>query len=82
MEPRVEVDFVVYGTKQFAAIEVKNSDRVRPADLRGLKAFREDYPECSPLLLYRGAEKLEIDGIRCWPVDQFLPNLKPSFWPL
>ena len=77
----VEVDFVVYGTKQFAAIEVKNSDRVRPADLRGLKAFRQDYPECKVLLLYRGADKLEVDGIPCWPVERFLRQLRPSFWP-
>lgn len=77
----VEVDFIVYGTKQFAAIEVKNSARVRPADLRGLKAFREDYPECKPMLLYRGADKLEIDGIPCWPVERFLRELRPSFWP-
>ena len=77
----VEVDFVVYGTQQFAAIEVKNSDRVRPADLRGLKAFREDYPECKVLLLNRGADKLEVDGIPCWPVERFLRQLRPSFWP-
>ena len=78
----VEVDFVVYGTQQFSAIEVKNSDRVRPADLRGLKAFREDYPECQPLLLYRGADKLDVDGIPCWPVEHFLRGLRPSCWPL
>lgn len=77
----VEVDFVVYGTQQFAAIDVKNSDRVRPADLRGLKAFRQDYPECKPLLLYRGADKLEVDGIPCWPVERFLRELRPSLWP-
>ena len=77
----VEVDFVVYGTKHFAAIEVKNSDRVRPADLRGLRAFREDYPECKPMLLYRGTDKLDLDGIRCWPVEQFLRELQPSLWP-
>lgn len=77
----VEVDFVVYGPTQFAAIEVKNSDRVRPADLRGLKAFRKDYPESKPLLLYRGKDNLEIDGIPCWPVERFLTALKPSTWP-
>ena len=77
----VEVDFVVYGSTHFAAIEVKNSDRVRPADLRELKSFRHDYPECKPMLLYRGADKLEVDGIRCWPVERFLRALIPSSWP-
>lgn len=71
----------MYGTQQFAAIEVKNSDRVRPADLRGLEAFREDYPECKPLLLYRGADKLEVEGIPCWPVQRFLRELRPALWP-
>lgn len=74
----VEVDFIVYGSDNFTAIEVKNSDRVRPADLRGLKSFREDYPECTPLLLYRGADKLEVDGIPCWPVGDYLATLRPA----
>ena len=74
----VEVDFVLYGTTNFTAIEVKNSDRVRPADLRGLKAFTQDYPECTPLLLYRGADMLDIDGISCRPVNSFLATLRPD----
>ncbi len=77
----VEIDFVIYGAEHFAAIEVKNSDRVRPADLRGLKAFRDDYPECKPLLLYRGVDRLEIDSIMCWPVQHFLTQLHPSHPP-
>ena len=74
----VEVDFVLYGTTNFTAIEVTNSDRVRPADLRGLKAFTQDYPECTPLLLYRGADMLDIDGIPCRPVNSFLATLRPD----
>jgi predicted AAA+ superfamily ATPase len=74
----VEVDFVVYGSTDFTAIEVKNSDRVRSADLRALKSFRDDYPECRPLLLHRGPDKLDVDGIPCWPVEQFLAMLRPS----
>ena len=50
----------------------------RPADLRGLKAFRDDYPEAVLRLLYRGAESLEIDGIRCLPCDAFLRRLVPG----
>jgi predicted AAA+ superfamily ATPase len=74
----VEVDFIVYGSTGFFAIEVKNSDRVRAADLRGLKSFIDDYPECNPLLLYRGKERLEIDGVLCWPVEGFLAALRPG----
>lgn len=74
----IEVDFVVYGNTDFFALEVKNSDRVRPDDLRGLRAFMGEYPECRPMLLYRGTEKLEIGGIPCWPVAEFLATLRPG----
>jgi uncharacterized protein len=73
-----EVDFVVYGEAGFWAIEVKNTSRVRPEDLGGLKSFAADYPECEPLLLYRGRERLKIDRIQCLPVEEFLRELKPS----
>ena len=73
-----EVDFVLYGGDGFWAIEVKNTGRIRPQDLRGLRAFGTDYPEASRLLLYRGTEPLLIDGIRCQPVDSFLNQLHPS----
>lgn len=74
----VEVDFVVYGPRDFAALEVKNAARVQAADLRGLRAFREDYPEAQAMLLYRGRERLRIDGVWCLPVDEFLRNLRPG----
>ena len=77
-----EVDFVVYGPRDFFAIEVKNADRVRAEDLRGLRTFVTDYPECRPLLLYRGVERLEIGGIPCWPVDDFLRALTPDERPV
>lgn len=78
---QVEVDFVVYGAGGLHAIEVKNSATVRPEDLRGLKAFGEDYPEANRLLLYRGAERLLRDGILCLPVSDFLKNLRPEAMP-
>jgi predicted AAA+ superfamily ATPase len=73
-----EVDFVVYGRHGFWALEVKHSATIRPADLRGLKAFREDYPEAGLRLLYRGEEALEVEGIRCVPCDAFLRRLTPG----
>ncbi len=74
----VEVDFVVYGAEGFWGIEVKNTAAVRPADLRGLRAFREDYPECQAVLLYRGTDRLRIDDVWCLPVDGFLRALRPN----
>lgn len=73
-----EVDFVVYGSETFAAIEVTNSRRVRPANLRALRSFREDYPEAALRLLYRGTETLEIGGVRCVPCAEFLLALAPG----
>ena len=73
----VEVDFVVYGPKTFAAVEVKNSGKIKSGDLGGLSAFAEDYPEAQRFLLYRGKERLLIDGVQCIPCDAFLKALRP-----
>lgn len=73
-----EVDFVVYGEGGFWAIEVKSTGRVRRADLRALRSFREEYAACEPIYLYRGKERLLVDGIPCLPVEEFLVCLHPS----
>lgn len=73
-----EVDFVVYGESQFCALEVKNSAKVGRRDLKGLKAFREDYPESRVALLYRGKDRLMIDDILCLPCADFLQALTPD----
>ena len=70
----VEVDFVVYGNKTFQAIEVKNSNKIRNEDLKGLNSFLEDYPSCEAFFLYRGKEKLKKGNILCMPVEEFLLN--------
>jgi predicted AAA+ superfamily ATPase len=75
----LEVDFVIYTKDCLAALEVKNSASVSSADLRGLKSFRDDYPEAGPLiLLHRGAERLMTDGILCVPAGDFLSALIPG----
>jgi predicted AAA+ superfamily ATPase len=73
-----EVDFVVYGGQTFTALEVKNADRVRGTDLRGLKAFGELYPQAQRVFLYRGPERALVDGIHCIPVERFLRSLHPA----
>ena len=75
----LEVDFIVYGAKVFSAIEVKNSLKLNPKeDLKGLKAFREEYPEAQSILLYRGKKQLTIDGISCIPCEDFLSRITPN----
>jgi predicted AAA+ superfamily ATPase len=73
-----EVDFVLYGADVFVASEVKRSRNVHHTDLRALKAFKEDYPEASTCLLYRGQEEVRIGDILCLPCDTFLKKLNPS----
>ncbi len=73
-----EVDFVVYGGTGFWAFDVMNADRVRPADLRGLAAFGDEYPEARRVLLYRGRQRLVRKGVPCVPVDGFLGGLHPE----
>lgn len=73
-----EVDFVVYGADGLWAIEVKNRARVHPADLRGLRAFLDDYPEAGAILLYRGRERFVERGILCLPCEAFLRRLDPA----
>ncbi|HEV8051759.1 MAG TPA: AAA family ATPase [Parachlamydiaceae bacterium] len=70
----LEVDFVIYGEKQFWAIEVKNSATISRSDLSGLKAFGKDYPEAKLFLLYRGTRRLLQDNILCIPVSEFLSS--------
>ncbi len=74
----VEVDFVVYGPDGFWAVEVKNGASVRREDVRSLRAFREEYPECEPVLVHRGEDRLVVDGVRCLPAHEFLVGVRPG----
>ena len=74
----VEVDFVLYGSAGFWAIEVKNVSRVHPEHLRGLQAFGEDYPQAELILLFRGARAERRGRMRILPIDTFLRHLIPG----
>jgi uncharacterized protein len=73
----VEVDFVMYGKDTFAAIEVKNTARVRTEDLKGLRAFKTEFPQAIPILLYRGDLDMTVESIHIVPVTRFLRGLNP-----
>ena len=73
----VEVDFIVYGKDDFCAIEVKSSKKVHPRDLSGLLSFKEDYPQATVVMLYRGKERLRIKDVLCLPCEEFLATLDP-----
>jgi predicted AAA+ superfamily ATPase len=80
-----EVDFVLYGERGLAAIEVKRSGRFRADDLATLRLLGEDYPMARRLLLYGGPREYEVDGILVLPLATALPRLpellaKPAAW--
>jgi len=75
---KLEVDFIVSGPDLFLACEVKNGSVIHPSDLRGLETFMTDYPEATPLLLYRGKQRYKERGILCYPVDEFLLQIHPE----
>jgi len=74
----LEVDFIIYGAKEFTAIEVKNTYKIRPEDLKALRAFKQEYPKAQALFLYRGLERLKKQDILCLPIEEFLMNLRPG----
>ncbi len=74
----VEVDFVIHGAAGFWAIEVKNTARVRPEDLRGLEAFGTDYPQAGLVVLYRGTRRERRGRVWILPVGDFLRALTPA----
>lgn len=52
-----EVDFVLYGPRGLHAFEIKRASTIANKDLRGLKAFKEDYPEATLHVLYAGKQR-------------------------
>ena len=74
----VEVDFILYGQEGIYAFEVKNSDRIRPHDLRSLQEFQKDYPTSQSIYLYRGPERLLKGNVLCIPCEDFLHGLNPD----
>jgi predicted AAA+ superfamily ATPase len=73
----VEVDFVVYGEDGIWAMEVKNTQNIRPADLRGLRSFKQEFPDGKTFLLYRGKDRLRREDTLCLPCADFLASLHP-----
>ncbi len=73
-----EVDVVVYGSEGIWAFDVMNASRVRPADLRGLRAFGRVYPESLRVLLHRGSRAFVRADAICLPVAPFLAALHPE----
>jgi predicted AAA+ superfamily ATPase len=72
---QLEVDLVLYGERGIRAIEVKRSSRVRDDDLRGLRAFLDDYPMAQASLVYTGTRRYHEGPIDVVPLPELLAEL-------
>ena len=69
---QVEVDFLLQKGGELTAIEVKTAKKVRPEDLKGLKAIAELKGVRQRILLYLGDTHFQTDdGIEVWPFPKF-----------
>ena len=72
---KVEVDFVLYGTKGIKAFEIKRTGKISHSMLKGLKAFQEDYPQSQAYFIYGGERRLREGEIEIIPMKEALKNL-------
>ena len=72
----IEVDFVIYGPRGTKAFEVKRGRRFNSEDLKGLKAFHQDYPKSECYFIYGGEKRLNRDGITILPLEQCFDDLQ------
>lgn len=71
----LEVDFVLYGAKGIRAFEIKRTGRVSTSMLKGLKAFRKDYPSAKLYFIYGGERYQREDDITILPIRDALKEL-------
>ncbi|RMG44332.1 MAG: ATP-binding protein [Candidatus Dadabacteria bacterium] len=70
---RLEVDFIVGDS---VAIEVKSTDKIKYADLKGMKALSDDMKLKRKIIVCREKVRRVMDGgIEIVPVDEFLEEL-------
>jgi len=75
---KVEVDFVLYGSRGIKAFEIKRTAKVQKEDLAGLKALLRDYPKADTYLIYGGKRRMREGPIEIIPIDECLRKL-PDF---
>ncbi len=71
----VEVDFIAYGERGLHAFEIKRKRKISSTDLRGLRAFGNDYPMAKLHLFYGGEEVEYYDNITVYPIKTGLMKL-------
>lgn len=71
----IEVDFIIYGHNGFYAFEIKHSQTVSRHDIKGLKAFQNDYPDVTLYLIYGGNQQYNFSGVTVLPIVDVLMQL-------
>jgi uncharacterized protein len=77
-QTQLEVDFVIYGPRGFWAIEVKHTRELAPKDVKGLLAFKEEYPEAQCMIVNGGTRREMYRGFLVLPAGEFLLHLSPE----
>jgi predicted AAA+ superfamily ATPase len=77
-QTKLEVDFIVYGPKGFFAIEVKRSSNLSPNDVKGMMAFKDEYPEATCFFVTLTKQKENYRGFDVIPIEEFLLNITPE----
>lgn len=68
-----EVDAII--GKGRIAIEIKSTSEVKSRHLKGLKAFREDFPQCRFIIVSLDTHPRIMDGVEIIPAAHFLNDL-------
>jgi uncharacterized protein len=68
-----EVDAIIGSVR--IAIEIKSTSEVKSRHLKGLKAFREDFPQSRFIIVSFDTHPRIMDGVEIIPAAHFLNNL-------
>ena len=71
----VEVDFVLYGNSGLKIFEIKRKRKISDKDLKGLRAFKADYPEAEAYCIFGGEREMSHAGIKIIPMEQAMKDL-------
>ncbi len=73
LDNKYEVDAVIGDAE--IAIEIKSSHSVSSRDTKGLKAFSEEYPEATLIIVSLDPSPRKLNNVEVWPAQQFLEQL-------
>lgn len=68
-----EVDIIIGNGR--IAIEIKSTDEVKSRHLKGLKAFKEDFPQARTIIVSLDKYPRIMNGVEIIPAEQFLKAL-------